>query len=355
MENSPLVSAIIPIYNVEKYLVECVNSCINQTFSNLEIILVNDGSTDASGVLCDDLVKIDKRIKVIHKENGGLSSARNTGLEAATGDFICFLDSDDWMNVNAIEESLSLSQKYDADIVFWSCIKEYGLRSEHYKVYSSNKPYEVFEHQELEVIKRRTVGLLNEELSNPTKTDSFISAWGKLFKSSLIKNHGIYFLPTQEVGSEDVPFNVATFHNANRIVFLNKHYNHYRMFNENSLTKNHRNTLFPRFKNLYFLIYKFLDDKNLGNDYYSALNNRFALTLLNNCLSISNPRYDVSLSIKFNDVKLILTDRAYKKAIKSLNIFYLPLIWKLFFWFGKRGYFRACLLMTLAYRKLKQK
>ena len=353
MECNPLISIIIPVYNVEKYLKECVDSCINQTYKNLEIILVNDGSTDSSGVLCDDLEKKDNRIKVIHKQNGGLSSARNAGLDVATGNYICFLDSDDWMNVRAIEESLLLSIKYNADIVFWSCIKEFENRSEHYKVCPTTKPIEVFENHQLEMIKRRAVGLINKELSNPTKTDSFISAWGKLYRASLIKENDIQFLPTQEVGSEDVPFNVATFHHANRIVFLNKHYNHYRMFNDNSLTKNHKNTLFPRFKNLYQVLYKFLDENKLPNHYYEALNNRFALTLLNNCLSISSPKYNVSLSTKFMDLKVILTDKDFKKAIKALDISYLPFIWKLFFWTGKRQYFRVCLLMTLFYRKLK--
>ena len=96
------ISVIIPVYNVEKYLKRCLDSVINQTYKNLEIILVDDGSTDTSGKICDEYAKIDSRIKVIHKFNGGLSSARNVGIEHASGSFISFIDSDDWVGDNFI-------------------------------------------------------------------------------------------------------------------------------------------------------------------------------------------------------------------------------------------------------------
>lgn len=96
-ENKELISVIVPVYQVEKYLVRCLESVVNQTYKNLEIILVDDGSTDASGEICDEYAEKDDRIKVIHKENGGLSSARNAGLDIAQGEYIAFVDSDDWI------------------------------------------------------------------------------------------------------------------------------------------------------------------------------------------------------------------------------------------------------------------
>ena len=98
-----LVSIVVPVYNVELYLEKCVNSIVNQTYQNIEIILVDDGSTDGSGIKCDELAQKDNRIIVIHKENGGLSDARNVGIEKATGDFYVFLDSDDMLVDGAIE------------------------------------------------------------------------------------------------------------------------------------------------------------------------------------------------------------------------------------------------------------
>ena len=102
-----LISIVVPIYNVEKYLKKCLNSIINQTYKNLEIILVDDGSTDDSGKICDEYAKNDKRIKVIHKKNGGLSDARNAGLDICTGDYIGFVDSDDYIELNMYEELLN--------------------------------------------------------------------------------------------------------------------------------------------------------------------------------------------------------------------------------------------------------
>ena len=93
-----LISVIVPVYNVEKYLNKCIDSIINQTYKNLEIILVDDGSQDSSGKICDEYTKKDNRIKVIHKENGGVSSARNIGLNNATGEWIAFIDADDWVD-----------------------------------------------------------------------------------------------------------------------------------------------------------------------------------------------------------------------------------------------------------------
>ncbi|WP_455108156.1 glycosyltransferase family 2 protein [Porphyromonas sp.] len=114
----PLVSVIIPIYKVEKYLAECVDSVLNQTYRNLEIILVDDGSPDACGAMCDAYAEQDERVRVIHRPNGGLSAARNSGMDIATGEFITFLDSDDWMYTGAIEGYMESFAKYpELDLV----------------------------------------------------------------------------------------------------------------------------------------------------------------------------------------------------------------------------------------------
>ena len=116
MSEKLLVSIIIPVYNVEKYLLACVNSVINQTYKCLEIILVDDGSTDSSGRICDECAKADSRIKVIHKVNGGLSDARNAGIDAATGDYLAFVDSDDIIHTRFIEMLYALANYLNADI-----------------------------------------------------------------------------------------------------------------------------------------------------------------------------------------------------------------------------------------------
>ena len=119
MENQALISVIIPVYNVEEYLRECVDSVLNQTYQNFEIILIDDGSTDSSGKICDEYAEKDSRISVIHKENGGPSKTRNTGLVNANGKYIYFLDSDDYIENNALEFLVNTAESNNADLVFF--------------------------------------------------------------------------------------------------------------------------------------------------------------------------------------------------------------------------------------------
>ena len=117
MEQDILISVIVPVYNAEKYLVRCVDSILNQTYSNLEVILVDDGAKDNSGAVCDMYAQKDERVRVVHKENGGLSSARNAGIDIASGDYLGFVDSDDWIEPETYETMLALALEHDAQMV----------------------------------------------------------------------------------------------------------------------------------------------------------------------------------------------------------------------------------------------
>lgn len=126
MDNKELISIIIPVYNVEKYLERCVGSVLNQTYKNLEIILVDDGSPDNSGRLCDELAKIDSRIVVYHKENGGLSDARNYGVARAKGNYIGFVDSDDYVHENMYNHLYEIIKMENADVAECGVTRVYG-------------------------------------------------------------------------------------------------------------------------------------------------------------------------------------------------------------------------------------
>ena len=112
-----LISVIVPVYNVESFLIRCISSIREQTYRNLEILLIDDGSEDASGEICDTLAKEDSRISVIHKQNAGLSSARNVGLDNAKGEYISFIDSDDWVMKNYFENMLNMLVLMEGDII----------------------------------------------------------------------------------------------------------------------------------------------------------------------------------------------------------------------------------------------
>lgn len=142
MENQALISVIIPVYNVEEYLRECIDSILNQTYQNFEIILVDDGSTDSSGTICDEYVDKDDRVSVVHQKNAGPSKTRNTGLENATGKYIYFLDSDDYIEKNTLELLINTAESNDADLVFFDALSFADDGSEVKQGYFVNGTYE---------------------------------------------------------------------------------------------------------------------------------------------------------------------------------------------------------------------
>jgi glycosyltransferase involved in cell wall biosynthesis len=211
-----LVSVIIPVYNVEKYLSNCLDSVISQTYNNLEIIVIDDGSTDNSGRICDEYAKKDKRIKVIHKKNGGLSDARNTGLNLHTGHYITFIDSDDWVDNNYIEEQINTAIKTNSDIVATS-------HSIHYK--------------------NRIINLANNEVSTITPKEALkrilysrdldISSWAKLYKDTLFKT--IRFPKNRLYEDSATTYKLIDLSNHITIKSISTY--NYRM-NNNSITRN---------------------------------------------------------------------------------------------------------------------
>ena len=172
-----MISVIIPVYKVEKYLSRCVNSIINQTYKELEIILVDDGSPDNCGNICDDFSKLDARIKVIHKENGGLSSARNNGLLVAKGEYIAYADSDDYVDITMYEKMINCLENSNADIV--QC--GYSI---------------IYEDDNQSILQRKDV-LLNSTIIESKKSilDAFFEigkidhvVWNKLYKREVVEN-----------------------------------------------------------------------------------------------------------------------------------------------------------------------
>lgn len=165
------VSIIVPIYKVEKYLNKCIDSIVNQTYNNLEIILVDDGSPDNCPKICDEYAKKDNRIKVVHKQNKGVSSARNTGLDISTGDYIMFIDGDDYIELNMIECMLKNMFDNNVDIVI--CNINYVFKEKEFIKYNESDQI-----------------LNNYEAMKEFISDGIVQAvvWNKLYKKSILKN-----------------------------------------------------------------------------------------------------------------------------------------------------------------------
>lgn len=204
------ISVIVPIYNVEKYLRRCIDSIINQTYKNLEIILVNDGSPDNCGVICDEYSNKDERIKVIHKKNGGLSDARNAGLEIATGSYIGYVDSDDWIEPNMYEDLINVISYEDSDIA--SCMVN--------KIWDEKDVINVKYEDELNIITLNTEDALAELIKEKLLTQT---VWNKLYRREIISD--IIF----EYGKfhEDEFWSYRIIANAKKISIINKGYYNY--------------------------------------------------------------------------------------------------------------------------------
>ncbi len=201
-----LITVIVPVYNVEKYLSRCVDSIINQTYSNLEIFLVDDGSPDKCGKICDDYAKKDQRIKVIHKQNGGLSDARNVALDVATGSYITFVDSDDYIALDMIENLYNDLKKYDAEIA--TCSYQSFYEKIENKGQVENKKTMVYNNEEA----------LEDMLYQKSCTTS---AWGKLYKKELFNK---IRYPKGKI-CEDLDTTYLLFSKANKITISeNKKY-----------------------------------------------------------------------------------------------------------------------------------
>ena len=246
-----LISIIVPVYNVEKYLEKCVDSIINQTYKNLEIILVDDGSKDSSGKLCDSLKEKDGRIKVIHKQNGGLSDARNAGLKIANGKYIGFVDSDDYIAKDMYQTLYSLSKKHNADISIVSYYEIYGG-----KVISVRDTKNLVIYDKIDAMK---------EVLIDRSIQSY--AWNKLFKRELLED--IEF-PTNK-NFEDIATTLLLFEKANKVVLLEDP-KYYYVRRDDSIVGVKNYKTYKDYLDVIYDKYLYLDGKYNELDLYNAYN-----------------------------------------------------------------------------------
>lgn len=199
-----LISIIVPVYNVESFLCRCVNSLLEQSYENIEIILIDDGSTDSSGEICDEIAEKDSRVKVIHKENGGLSDARNKGLEIASGSYIGFVDSDDWVSADMYECLFGLISDNNADAAQINFIFAYN---QDIQLQPGGKKTEVYEGKEI----------LQYFMTSSTVTGKY-SVWLCLFKKSLLD--GLMFRKGKV--NEDIDYKYKALSRCKKFVVSNQ-------------------------------------------------------------------------------------------------------------------------------------
>ena len=214
------VSIIVPIYNVEKYLSKCIESIINQTYTNLEIILINDGSPDDSLKICKKYQKMDKRISIIDKKNGGVSSARNAGIDASSGEYLIFVDSDDWLELDAVEYMVSLVKENNCD---------FGISKNCYKFEDECQ------------VEEDNITILNasETTALLLSTRVEIGCWNKIYKKSLLVKNKLKFDENQFFG-EGLFFITNVSQKTKKTAVGEKKVYHYRQDNIVSATKKYK-------------------------------------------------------------------------------------------------------------------
>lgn len=277
-----LVSIIIPIYNVEKYLARCIDSTMQQTYKNIEILLVDDGSTDNSSIICDQYAAKDSRIKVFHKKNGGLGDARNYGLNHSIGEYVIFLDSDDYIELNTIEKMIQYSPMYDIVCCGFDRVSENTGR---------------FFSREMIDIPFDEININN---SNIMET-AFLSpsGWGKLFKRQLLTEKSF---STNKNSIEDILFYLEVIPTVSKIKYLNEVLWHY-MVRDNSLIMSINEGKADLFESELLII----KNKYINNNYSKETFNYLILQVfIHNCISIPSRLYnnkDVDIRKRIKHVK----------------------------------------------------
>ena len=311
------ISIIVPVYNNEKYLKRCLDSILNQTYKNFEVILVDDGSIDSSSKICDEYSNKYSNIKVIHKKNGGLGNARNKGLEFAKGKYIKFIDSDDYIRSDHLKNLHDAIEKYESDAV----LSGYTRVTNGNEIIKSN----IFSRKIFEGDK-----ILNEIVpcfigTNPGQNDYIeMSVCMALFKREIIQKNKIKFKSERNFISEDLVFDLEYYPKCNKVCFSND-VGYCYCDNENSLTTKYREDRFE--KQVY--LSKYVEDITKKLKIYDCSKQRIFNTL------ISIARYSIKLEVKYvnqntftkviNNIKKICNNDYLINAFKNYNNDYVPL------------------------------
>ncbi|MBE6272545.1 MAG: glycosyltransferase family 2 protein [Bacteroides sp.] len=345
-----MISIIVPVYNVAPYLPQCLDSLVNQTYRDLEIICVNDGSTDGSLAILKEYAKVDERIKIISRENRGISCSRNEALDIVQGEWTMFVDSDDWIDSNTCESALNLALQHQADVIMWAYMREYRNQSLP-KYYIPEAT--IWEGENISQLHRRIVGPINEELSRPDTMDAWGTIWGKLYRSSFIhQDSPIRFVDTKVIGSvEDVLFNIAYMGRISKAVYVPETWYHYRK--GESYTSSHKADLPQKWELLYLEIEKELTKQQLGTDFIQAYKNRISIGIIG--LGLNEMFAKTSLKGKYKRIQALLNRKIYQKAIRNLSLRYFPIHWKVFFKAAKINSPFCITLMLLTIQKLTER
>lgn len=306
-----LISIIVPVYNVEKYLDRCMRSLLRQTYRNIEIIMVDDGSTDSCSMKCDEYAKADHRVVVIHKKNEGLGFARNSGIKAAKGKFIAFIDSDDYADKSMIEKLYTALLNNNADTCF----------CRYYDVLADGTPVQAREDYQKEKyygndVKKLILGMIGSAPDKKGDVEIGMSVWKGLYSATIIHENMIFFPSEREYISEDIIFHIAYLEYANTVA-IDPGFYYYYCDNGSSLTKSYNPVRFQMEKKLYFKEKELLSRIFPTSDYETRLNKSF-IGRVRRCIS-QEIFSDSDRISKKKKVREICSDEVVQTALQELR------------------------------------
>lgn len=304
------ISIIIPVYNMEKRLNKCIDSVLNQNFESYEVILVNDGSTDNSGKICNEYKRKDDRIKVIHTKNKGVSSARNTGISISQGKYLMFIDSDDWIEKNTLE--LAYSNIIDSDIIIYGFC--YDVYKRDFLIKSTIKST-VYDY----ILNRENI---NKHFRYLFNTIDFSSSCNKLFKKSIIDLNNIRFMEKMSI-FEDLCFNIEFMKSCKNMKVIHNVLYHYTSDAEQFHLDKRK---FDIFEDIFYATEKLSEYCTSINLKYDDMEEVFSYyqTLYSLCLKNISQKYkSVNLNEKLNCIKKLSKNENFLKMLEkySDNIF----------------------------------
>ena len=305
----PQVSIIVPVYKVpEKYLRKCIESTMAQTLESIEILLVDDGSPDNCGEICDGYEEKDSRIRVLHKKNGGLSSARNYGCKAAIGKWVMFVDGDDWIEPDMCQTMYEAGETSKVQLVMCGIMKDYGKSSTEYKFYLEDG--KVYQGEDCRWLQQQLL----------VYNGNIAVAYSKLIDRKLLIENNIFHDEVLRQGSEGLEFNLRLFEKLDSATFINKPFYHY-IYNENSISSSHNEANHEYVIKCFEKIKVFIDSSDNKAMLKPWFDNRLLYVIVTTAISgYFNPTNTEPYAEKKRKYVAYLEKPIVREALKTRNI-----------------------------------
>lgn len=346
-----LISIVLPTYNVKEYIRQCVHSLTQQTYREIEILIVDDGSTDGTGALCDALAQEDSRIRVFHKENGGTHTARNLGIREAKGQYIMFLDPDDWLDEHTFEKLALQIAEHNLDVIRFGYVREFPTHSARKE--NTFLPETLCQGEDCRNVCRQTMGLVGSELAHPENMNFLASACFCLYRKSIIDENGLELYNIREIATfSDGLFNIRFLQKANRFLYVDIPFYHYRKFAAGAATSNYRENFLQRQLILFNMLHKIAEEEN-SQVFLEAYFNRVIFSTLEICLNAL--KSNANFRHQYKEVRAVLNSQVHQAAYKHMNLRPMPLKWKIYYFLVKTGLTWPVFLMTKVIRFIQRK